>query len=165
MNVSNNMVQFIRLVEGCRLIPYKDVAGKLTIGIGHLIKNGESFGHITAQQAVDLFMKDAQSLIKQLNSVLTEVPTQNEFDAMFSLAYNIGFTNFHNSTLLKLFLSGKKDLASQEFKKWSKATIDGKLQTVEGLWNRRVCEAIIFSTGDYVKATQTFKDLAMEHEK
>lgn len=159
------MVKFVRLVEGCRLIPYKDVAGKPTIGIGHLIKPGENFGHITAQQAIELFMIDIQSLVKKLNSVLTTVPDQHQFDAMLSLAYNIGFTNFKGSTLLKYFLEGKNELAGQEFKKWCHATIDGKLQTVEGLWNRRVCEAIIFTTGDYNKAIQTFKDLAMEHDK
>lgn len=37
--------------EGLRLEPYRDSAGYWTIGIGHLVRPGEHFTKITAEQA------------------------------------------------------------------------------------------------------------------
>lgn len=46
--------------------------------------------------------------------------TQHEFDALVSLVFNIGATNFASSTLLKLLNAGKLAQASAEFPKWDK---------------------------------------------
>lgn len=50
--------------EGVRYEPYKDVYGYLTIGIGHRIKSGESFGKLSEQEVQDLFAKDMADHIK-----------------------------------------------------------------------------------------------------
>jgi GH24 family phage-related lysozyme (muramidase) len=50
--------------EGVRYEPYRDVYGFLTIGIGHKIKSGESFGRLTEQEVYDLFANDIQEHLK-----------------------------------------------------------------------------------------------------
>lgn len=44
--------------EGIRYEPYKDQNGKWHIGVGHLIKPGESFGKLTLREVHTLFGKD-----------------------------------------------------------------------------------------------------------
>ncbi len=44
--------------EGYRPKPYKDSLGKLTIGFGHLIKEGETFDDLTPHKAVEMLRKD-----------------------------------------------------------------------------------------------------------
>ena len=51
-------LDLIRNAEGCVLHPYKDGAGKPTIGIGHLILPHEHFGKISEQQADELLQND-----------------------------------------------------------------------------------------------------------
>ena len=65
---------------------------------------------------------------------------QNQFDAMVSLAYNIGVGNFSKSTLLKKVNSGDFDGASNEFLKWNKS--GGK--ELLGLTKRRKREQDLF---------------------
>lgn len=66
--------------------------------------------------------------------------TQNQFDALVSLTYNIGPGAFKHSTLLKLLNQGDYAGASQQFDVWIKA--GG--QTVQGLVNRRAVEKAYF---------------------
>ena len=45
--------------------------------------------------------------------------SQNQFDAMVDLAYNIGLGNFEDSTLLRLHKDKKYDEAANEFRRWN----------------------------------------------
>lgn len=48
--------------EGFRKCPYKDSAGKLTVGFGHLVQEGEVFVNcITPQEGIKLLQKDYYS--------------------------------------------------------------------------------------------------------
>ncbi|MCW2405022.1 GH24 family phage-related lysozyme (muramidase) [Sphingobium sp. B1D7B] len=66
--------------------------------------------------------------------------TQSEFDAMVSLAYNVGLANFSSSTLLKKHKAGDKVGAKAEFARWNKAA--GKVMA--GLTRRRAAEAALY---------------------
>lgn len=66
--------------------------------------------------------------------------TQDQFDAMVSLAYNVGLGNFNASTLLKKHKAGDYNGAKAEFPKWNKA--NGRVMT--GLTNRRKEEAALY---------------------
>jgi GH24 family phage-related lysozyme (muramidase) len=50
--------------EGVRYEVYKDVYGYKTIGIGHKVESGESFGKLSEQEVYDLFVIDATKKIK-----------------------------------------------------------------------------------------------------
>ena len=64
----------------------------------------------------------------------------NKFAAVLSFAYNVGTKNLENSTLRKKILAKDWLGASQEFKKWNKAS--GKV--MNGLTRRRDAEAKLF---------------------
>ena len=66
--------------------------------------------------------------------------SQNQFDAMVSLAYNIGVGAFSKSTLLKKVNAGDLAGAGEEFLRWNKAS--GK--EVSGLTKRREREKQLF---------------------
>lgn len=66
--------------------------------------------------------------------------TQAQFDAMVSLAYNIGLGNFGGSTLLKLHKAGDFTGAQAQFARWNKAA--GKVMA--GLSRRRAAEAAMY---------------------
>lgn len=66
--------------------------------------------------------------------------TQDQFDAMVSLAYNVGLANFAGSTLLKKHKAGDHAGAAAEFARWNRAA--GKVMT--GLTNRRADEARLY---------------------
>src|SRR5690606_8404037 len=67
-------------------------------------------------------------------------PSQPEFDAMVSLAYNIGVHAFSNSTLVKKFNAMDTMGAANEFPRWDKA--GGK--SLKGLRRRRASERARF---------------------
>lgn len=66
--------------------------------------------------------------------------TQNQFDAMVSLAYNIGAKAFAGSTLARLHRAGDTAGALGQFARWNKA--GGKVMA--GLTRRRAAEAALY---------------------
>lgn len=104
----------IKKCEGCKLKAYKCPSGKLTIGYGHTNKVYAD-DIITQKEAENLFEQD---IIIHENNVkkLVKVPlSQNQFDALVSLEYNIGYNNFANSTILKLLNAGDYIGAANRF--------------------------------------------------
>lgn len=136
----------LRHFEGLRLKPYRDAAGKLTIGYGHLIRPSEAYTRITPAKAESLLLRDvaiAELLVKES----VRVPlTISQFSALVVLVYNIGGYQFGTSTLLALINQGKYDAAAEEILRWEKA--NGK--TLRGLARRRYAEYLLF-TGKWRK--------------
>jgi len=62
---------------------------------------------------------------------------QFQFDALVSFVFNVGKTNFENSTLLKVLNAGNLDAVPSEMLKWFYA----KKQPLDGLKVRRASEA------------------------
>jgi len=78
--------------EGKRLKPYKDIAGKWTIAFGHLIQFPSEqwmMNGVTEQQALDIFNKDCAKFNELISDRITRELTQRQYDALFSLVYNI----------------------------------------------------------------------------
>lgn len=79
--------------EGMVLKPYRDSLGFLTIGIGHLIKKGESFGVITKDQAISILEDDIKDAEKKLDGIF---PGWRNLDdvrqrAFANLSINLGY--------------------------------------------------------------------------
>ena len=140
MDISQNGIDLIKRFEGCRLTAYKCPANVLTIGYGHTGQDVKQGLTITQEQAEKLLKSD---LTVHCNNVskLVKVPlNQNQFDALVSFEYNIGYGNLSRSTLLALLNQKKYKEASEEFKKWKYA--GGKV--LAGLVKRREAEKELF---------------------
>ena len=141
---SQNCIDLIKKFEGFRANSYLDAAGIPTIGYGSTMwTDGRK---VRLGQTVTL--QDAEKLLAYyLSNVILFVPevTQNKFDAMCSLIYNIGLPNFRKSTLLKKVKENPDDLSIRdEFMKWTMARKNGQLVSLPGLVRRRKAEADLY---------------------
>lgn len=143
-------IDFIKAREGLQLKAYKDSAGIWTIGYGTIhyedgtdVKQGDT---ISQQRADELLAWQVGIKAKKV-SIFTQSVTlnQNQYNALVSFGYNAGTGALQSSTLLKKVLANPHDAAIRdEFMKWNKAHVDGKLVTVPGLTNRRKAEADLY---------------------
>jgi lysozyme len=136
----------IKTFEGLRLNAYQDVAGIWTIGYGHtrIVSAGMTFTQDQADQALNADLLSTETSVdRALDGVET---TDNQFAAMVALSYNIGSGNFASSTILREHRTGAAQAAAAAFLLWNKATIDGVLQVVRGLTNRREAERTLYLT-------------------
>lgn len=140
MNISENGINLIKRFEGCRLKAYRCPAGVLTIGYGHT-GSDVSNGMVISQEKAENMLK--MDLTVHCNNVskLVKVPiTQNQFDALVSFEFNVGYGALSTSTLLRLLNQGKYLDASKQFERWVYA--GGK--PLEGLKKRRIAEKELF---------------------
>ena len=141
MKISEEGLKHITHWEGLRLEKYKDSAGLWTIGVGHLIKEGEEFpDKITPGQAMLILDEDLDIAEDTVNKYVKVDINQNQFDALVSLVFNIGGGSFRRSTLLKKINSYEWLEVPAQFIKWRKA--GGKV--IKGLIRRRLSEASMF---------------------
>ena len=128
----------IKTWEGCRLNAYKCPAGVWTIGYGHTegVKAGMT---ITQQQADAMFDEEIEKFEKQVRPLVADVAlTQNQYDSLVSLAYNIGVGALRKSTLLKKVKANPNDPTIRTaFMQW----IRGGGKILPGLQKRREMEA------------------------
>lgn len=142
MKTSNNGRNFIKGFEQLRLKAYPDpgTGGKpWTIGWGHT-KGVMQGDRITQEQAEAFFSEDLAVFELTVNSAIKRMMTQNQFDSMVSLAFNIGGPAFAGSTLVKKFNAGDTRGAADEFPKWRNSA--GKV--MPGLAKRRAAEREMF---------------------
>jgi len=137
---------FIRGWEACSLTPYRDQAGRWTIGWGHLLQPGDPLLPITQAEADALFEYELLHVGDAVDALVPRL-YQCEYDACVSLVFNIGVGAFSRSTLLRRLNAGG-DAASQ-FLAWDKVTIGGVLTTSKGLHRRRYAEMMMFLYADY----------------
>jgi len=141
MRISDNGIKLIANFEGKRNRVYKDVAGLLTVGIGHLIKPGETFPPVMSDEAVyALFRKDVKHFEDAVNKLVKVPLTQNQFDVLVSFTFNCGIGALNTSTLLKVLNQKMYLLAADNLLKWNRA--GGK--PIAGLTIRRQKERALF---------------------
>jgi len=142
MKTSAKVRDFIKGFEQLRLKAYPDpgTGGEpWTIGWGHT-KNIMRGDRITQEQAEAFFSEDLAVFELTVNSAIKRSMTQNQFDAMVSLAFNIGCSAFAGSILVKKFNAGDVQGAAEEFPKWRNSA--GKV--MPGLVKRRAAECEMF---------------------
>lgn len=144
MSVSNKGVDLICEFEGKRLVAYDDGVGVWTIGFGTIkypngvrVKKGDT---CTLDQAKEYMRHDLIEFEHTVNSSVKVPLNQNQFDALVSLAYNIGSNAFKSSTLVKKLNTGDYQGAADQFNVWVNA--GGK--RMQGLANRRDKEKLLF---------------------
>ncbi len=145
MRLDTNGYKLIQGFEGLRLTAYKDSAGIPTIGYGNItyidgnkVKMGDT---ISQEKADQMFKYYADKFAREVDAVVTATVNQNQFNALVSMAYNIGIGAFSKSTLLKKVNANSCDKTIRdEFMKCVNA--GGK--RIQGLVNRRQKEADLF---------------------
>lgn len=144
MNTSADGIAIMHFFESCRLTAYPDPAagGKpWTIGYGDTGADVVPGLVITQAQADERFANRLHREFEPgVQALLTREPTQAQFDAMVSLAYNIGLRNFTTSTMLRKFNAGDDMGAGEAILMWNKAA--GKVML--GLVRRRTAERARF---------------------
>ena len=143
-NLSDNGMKLLEQFEGLRLEAYLDSAGIYTIGFGTIkypdgskVKKGDK---ITKDQAKEYKLHDLKEFESTVNTSVTAPLSQNQYDALVSLSYNIGSGAFKNSTLLKKLNNGDYKGAAEQFLVWNKVNS----KKVQGLVNRREAERNLF---------------------
>jgi lysozyme len=107
-------------------------------------KEAKALLYINQKQAEALLTSDASQTARFIRSITPVSLTQNQFDALCSLVFNIGQTNYAESTLRRTLKNGHYALAATEFDRWIYGTVDGKLQKLPGLITRRAAERALF---------------------
>ena len=150
LKVSQETRDFIKNHEKLRLTAYSIGDGRITIGYGHSEPESNSKyklgDRISKEDAEKLFRDDLQyaadgvrRMFKQWKDDGFDIRvTQSMFDAMVSMAYNMGVTKFRNSKFVKHLKEGDYDTASIAIKS---TAVNSKFP---GLKDRRSEEYQIF---------------------
>ena len=137
MKTTEKLLNQLMVFEGLQLKAYRDAAGVLTIGYGHTGKDVRVGDRISPFCAKELLEQDVEAVEKAV-SELGVARTPGQFDALVSLAFNIGIERLKESTLLRVIRDGgSKQQIKKEFKRWVYA--GGK--RLRGLELRREWEA------------------------
>ena len=148
LKTSQGGLEFIARWEGCVLKPYKDIAGLRTIGVGHLIKPGENFPDgvaITKEKAYEILAADVKLCEDSIKAKISVPLNQNQFDALVSFGFNCGTGVYSKSDVAQSLNAGDYASVPVKLLGWSKARINGVLQTNQGLYNRRKSEGELFA--------------------
>ncbi len=152
MKPSEKCFEIIRESESLELKAYKDPGSKdglpITIGYGSTIDlDGKKFklgDIITREHAECLLEWQVNHKAVTVDELLKNTPVnQNQFDALVSLAYNIGESAFKHSTVLKRVRVDPNNPAIKDaFQMW--VMNDG--EKMDGLVNRRNKEYELYSS-------------------
>jgi lysozyme len=101
MNITDAGLSLIKQSEGFRSMVYNDVAGKPTIGYGHLLKASESFPNgITEEHATALLRFDVAWAEHAVTSMVKVPLTQGQFYALVDFTFNLGIGTLQRSSVL-----------------------------------------------------------------
>jgi len=143
MQISDFGLELVKAFEGFFPKPYFCPAGVRTQGFGHTAAAGApALGGVwTREYASGVLLRTITArYAAPVEKMLKRKPTQGQFDAMVSLAYNIGVDSFGGSSVLRNFNAGNDAAAVASFALWNKAA--GKV--MPGLVRRRASEALAY---------------------
>ena len=147
MKLSENGIKFLEREEGLRLKAYQDQVNVWTIGYGNTfyengvkVKKGDV---ITKERAKELKANVGSQFEDAVNSKITSNINQSQYDALVSLAYNIGVGGFKGSLIARKVNASPNDVTiRQAFQSWRYGTINGKKEPI--LLGRRKREADLY---------------------
>lgn len=116
-----NVVDLIRLNEGCELKPYRDIRGNLTIGIG---RNLDSVG-ISEREAEMMLDNDIRACLDDILTIFRNPFDEVRWAAVLDMRFNLGparFREFHDT------------VAALRAGDWTKA----RDAILDSLWARQV---------------------------
>jgi len=155
MTASPRLIEFLKSYEkgpdgGPALKPYPSPEkGSDTVGWGHKVQSGEDYSKgVTADQADQLFLKDLAAHQKRVQDNVTAPLSQQQFDALVSLSYNLPKAfNAERSELLRDLNQSNYTGAADQFPRWDHGGPKG--ERMPGLTERRNFERDMFLNGVY----------------
>jgi lysozyme len=139
MRIGKAGLDLIKASEGLRLQAYRCPADVPTIGYGSTGPHVRMGMTITEAEAEALLKKDLDRFERGVTELVGPT-TQGRFDALVSLAFNIGLGALGKSTLIRKHKSGDFDGAAAQFPLWNK----GGGRVLPGLVTRRAAEAKLY---------------------
>jgi lysozyme len=126
MAIAESTLAFITKEEGFRNKAYKDSKGLLTIGVGHLIKESEPHlvsATLTDEQVKELLRSDLKWCSEAVETSVKVPLTQKQFDALYSLCFNIGEGAFKKSTVVRRLNENDYKGAADAIEMWNKPAV------------------------------------------
>lgn len=147
LELSDDGLDHIKQWEALRTHAYLDSVGVWTIGYGHTrtARKGMTISEAKAEQLLERDVAWAEAAV----SKYVNVPiTQNQYDALVSLCFNIGATAFRKSTLVRELNKKNYEAVPSQLMRWK----HGGGRVIKGLVNRRMSEVALWNEAD-VKVT------------
>ena len=140
-------LNLIKEFEGFESQAYIDTDGTPVIGYGlsRVSRRSVELGdRISVARANTILNKQMQQIQQELDRAITVKLSDRQLSAVASLAFNVGVGQIQQSTLVKKINSGDYIGAANEFLRWDKADVDGRLVQLPGLTRRRQAERQLF---------------------
>ena len=145
--VSDLGLRLIKAYEGYRSESRTLVSGQNVVGYGHRIADQDAIA-LTREEAETLLREDILPVEDLINEVTFAPLTQGQFDALCSLAYNIGPDAFLKSDVLRALNNGRPIEAANGFDVWRKGQVGGRSYIIDALVRRRTAEKALFLKPD-----------------
>lgn len=130
---------FVGPWEGLRTQAYQDIVGVWTVCFGETkgVKRGDQY---TPAECSAMLEKELHQYAADLGKCLKAPLPEGAAVALLSLSYNIGTGAACKSTAVRRANAGDLYGACDAILMWNKGRINGKLQVIRGLENRRLAE-------------------------
>lgn len=149
--MSNKGLLMLMRFEGAIPYAYNDPLRYATFGVGHLLHKspvtaadqrawGSRSNPASQARVMQVLREDIRKFESSVLKTLTKPASQKQFDAMVSLAFNIGTGGFASSSVARRHNVGDRDGAANAFLMWDKPSM---------LRPRREKERALYLGGDY----------------
>lgn len=151
-----NLIKFLREVEGVRLKSYQDSKGIWTIGVGHTgpeVKQNMTITQSKVDEYLDEDIGDAmRDLYRSIKSETIDKLTDNQYAALLSFCFNLGTDTRWG--FWKAVDSCDWDKVPPYMMRFVNAKVNGVTTKLPGLVNRRAKEVILWNTPDEKKTPE-----------
>lgn len=144
MRTSRAGLDVLKASEGFRPRYEQLPNGRWIIGYGHVRSDREGIRVSEAEAEAILREYDLPPIERLVQDCVLAPLNQNEFDALVSLAFNIGAKAFASSDVVAHINSGNRLAAAGAFDHWRRAKIGGRVQIVDAIVRRRATEKALF---------------------
>lgn len=140
LSLSATGLSLIQSHEGLYQKVYLDPVGIPTVCWGHVSPALKVGTRYSRQQCEGLLKMDTITAQQAIQDLVRVPLTQNQYDALTSLVFNIGRAAFARSSLLRKLNAGDYQGAADEFPRW----VYARGKKLNGLVNRRMAERDLF---------------------
>ena len=140
-------INIIKEFEGFKDHAYIDTDGTPVIGYGLSKINGTPVkigDRISPSQADAALNAHLQEIQQELAQVVKVELSEQQLSALASISFNVGVGAIKDSTLLRKINAQDYAGAANEFLRWDKANMRGRLVQLPGLSRRRAAERNLF---------------------
>lgn len=156
LTISPLGLKLIKAYEGFTARPKRLITGQFVVGYGHgiLSEQMDAFEQepLTRERAEEILRDDINPYEIMVRDGILAPLSQNQFDALCCLAFNIGEEKFMGSNVRHALNNGRILDAANSFDQWRKAEIGGYVYVIDILMRRRTAEKALFLRGSHYRA-------------